>query len=1262
MSIESLDEAKKRESPQETEARITQEDDALLHDIEELKESGKITDEGADAMIELMGKKHDIERATGVPFSSLEAFEEFDVLALNEDAHFLPDVEKKFKQGKKYIFEDHEWVFMGIDPDDGEWEFRREGEGGGIESHSANAAELATLFSVAAASLTGEKPASQKDPGEEIEVVMEKNPTQYKSRRITQVLEGPTDDAIRILRSLARDAKTEEERNEAATALTELGVSLEREVKEKVLGSTKEDRGSKEKEHNTLFFKLKTAVEHNDGVSDQMVTKLLDEKYGTEANAWAREELARRKEAHAVQTTSTQNRKEALHEQELNRKNLRDQRSNWENEGGAILGVRPPAIPKEKVGGKLESKKFSPLELRILNALNNKQGDTVPRETLEKNKHLPEVAEYLLKHLATKTEAESLQIPSVSRLSNRVIADAIEAAIDASKYPTAETPFEIKQGRKQNMRGGKENVPPLLPTQEIPISKERGGDSNDTDALARMEGEGGGMGWLGSKGGVEEYQPAVFHRNREIPRLVDEATPQEKIVVARIRVEKAKIKYGGQSEEYKDAARDLRVFEIAAMAGSTETEEGIIIDENEIVPSPKTGEEHTEVLALKEQLAKMTPGEREDAGWNLQNFGFQFEKIKNNIYSGTYGFVATHFEKNTTTGRFFTALKEQFEEKNAAVDEQMKRVEAKKKTGKGTGWFSQLSNVGYFTGNILKYGRIVSDIGGWTVMAPLRGVMIGSTMAASGLDAAKDARLENEEVKEKTRIADIEKAANEAWGVYARAMQKHGLDPEKDENTKVTAEELKKAYQEEIPKDLLARLTQNPDWFIHGADGPGLVQKVFETHITWAAKRMQGKLEKIDANAALSPAEKNKQKEALLVRFGRSKMLQDFDRMVSQEGLVDTLAMSSRYGSQAAKAVVYGMMAQSAYQLWDHFSEAFAVGSSKIPYADAPPDSANPEAFNAANFNKNIPEVVGRVLSVEELSALRSTGGVDNPVQANMDLHNKLIAAMGASKTPLSHEEIQSILGVKAALPPPETVASSYVVASGDNFTRILKANIPELKALSPLAQENVIQNFIHSLSLEEMKTIGITDVNKIQIGQNIHLDMLNEILLHKNVGGENIITHAQHLEGNAINPNSATLASSAEISAPVASRGIQGAWESLSVPERLAQVEGMAQRHIEEDIGKLFGKGPLEVWPKEWFSLRERDATDLLLQKDLPSTTENLPGYESDAVSKIQRYVQEQGLTTEKGFIPQKGETLSVFLLRVLKEKIMRDGQFSVR
>lgn len=370
-----------------------------------------------------------------------------------------------------------------------------------------------------------------------------------------------------------------------------------------------------------------------------------------------------------------------------------------------------------------------------------------------------------------------------------------------------------------------------------------------------------------------------------------------------------------------------------------------------------------------------------------------------------------------------------------------------------------------------------------------------------------------------------------------------------------------------------------------------------------------------------------------------------------------------------------------------------------VTAAEVAPDAASPDDFTAAHFNKNIAAVVGRTPSVQELIALRSTGGVDSPATANMDQHNALIGAISASRTPLSHEQIEAVMSGSTAtsngggaLPSPlDSVASErsgvvaleYHVQSGDKLTRIMQ-HLDALKDVPPEQQENIIQNFIRSLSDAEKTAIGITDLNNMPVDQTIHLDKLNELLLQKQVDGENLIAHAQQLGGET-----ATTTSTVEVSPeggllPVlesTSTSLQAGvptniaefdpsqrislWSEISDAHKHAYIAEAAPRHIAEDMSKLFAKGPFEEWPKEWASLRGRFVDDLLLQTEktdphtlLPRGTEEVPpGYEWSAVRKIQQYVADHGLTPEKGFVPHKHETLEEFLSRGLSERILRDG-----
>jgi hypothetical protein len=240
------------------------------------------------------------------------------------------------------------------------------------------------------------------------------------------------------------------------------------------------------------------------------------------------------------------------------------------------------------------------------------------------------------------------------------------------------------------------------------------------------------------------------------------------------------------------------------------------------------------------------------------------------------------------------------------------------------------------------------------------------------------------------------------------------------------------------------------------------------------------------------------------------------------------------------------------------------------------------------------------------------------------------------------------------------------------------------MKDLPQGQQENIIQNFIRSLSPEETRAIGITNVNEIAIGQHIKLDMLNELLESKQIGGENIIAHAATLDGvqdASVGPIEAGSEGTPDMLAeptPSLPQAVvpenvaelttaerTSLWEQLSDANKTTYVAEAVPRQIGADMSELFVKGPFEEWPKEWVSLRGRSAEEFLAQTEktdpralLPQGTERVPiGYEWSVVSKIQHYIEERGLNPEHGIAPRQHETLEDFLNRALSERILRDG-----
>ncbi len=324
---------------------------------------------------------------------------------------------------------------------------------------------------------------------------------------------------------------------------------------------------------------------------------------------------------------------------------------------------------------------------------------------------------------------------------------------------------------------------------------------------------------------------------------------------------------------------------------------------------PETVVEAQLVEAYREEFASLSPEEKKTAGINLNKIGFNIDKLLNKGLSGMGRTVGKGFDKDSTMGRFFAGYSKVYDDKNENLDERMKQIG----TGadKGVSYVvNRLTNVGYLTGNALKLGRIASG----TAMTPIFAVAVAGTL----VDAMKEARFENTDVKEKTRIQESDDAFDEAMAVLERAKKK-------SPDGEVTSEMLKKAYREEIPKDLLARLAESKESGVR----TNVVQKVFEWMIKQDANGMQKEIEKIENDSSLSPVEIEQKKEGLLARFGRSKRLQDYDRMLSQQGLVDTMAASGMLVGAIGKGAMVGFMAQSVGMLFENLADAITSRTSE---------------------------------------------------------------------------------------------------------------------------------------------------------------------------------------------------------------------------------------------------------------------------------------------------------------------------------------------
>ena len=422
---------------------------------------------------------------------------------------------------------------------------------------------------------------------------------------------------------------------------------------------------------------------------------------------------------------------------------------------------------------------------------------------------------------------------------------------------------------------------------------------------------------------------------------------------------------------------------------------------------------------VEEEIKNLSPEEKEKIGWGLSTIGFKVEKAKNDFFAAWLDpktdVLLSKINKNSTTGRFCKELRDSFIRDSKTAQEKATKI----KSGKEK---HRLSNASLLSGNLLRYGRALTDLTGFSLASPLRYVMMGGMATARLAEAGKEARLKNEGVIEKTRIQDADRAYDEAKKIYEKAQKK---------DANVSAEALKNAYLMEIPKDLQERIIRNP------STANTLIQKIVKIDLEDAIARLNNSIIKIEKNPKLSQEEKELKIEKLITK--QKKSLEDYDRIITQYGTVDALAMAGRYAQTAGKAVVavvtvetlvlsaeklFGTMSS----IYHHFHDAktaitsgASVPKEKIARPNSPkniqtkieehpgkiiPSSSAPAASEAPKITNNFTN--------EGIKFERGKGGV----QGILDLKKQIAAQYNGdySKAPESVRDFMNTDATKEAI------------------------------------------------------------------------------------------------------------------------------------------------------------------------------------------------------------------------------------------------------
>ncbi|MDR3519790.1 MAG: hypothetical protein P4L63_02805 [Candidatus Pacebacteria bacterium] len=308
---------------------------------------------------------------------------------------------------------------------------------------------------------------------------------------------------------------------------------------------------------------------------------------------------------------------------------------------------------------------------------------------------------------------------------------------------------------------------------------------------------------------------------------------------------------------------------------------------------------------VEKEVGDMPEKEKLGLWKTLNTVGFSVEENKNKFFANIFGKIVkereSSREKNEEQGtleRFFRQM--QNDHKLSAEEAKRKKEAVIKGEGEWkTKTFRGAQNTGFLVKDLFRYGRMVTDFTGYTAASSMRYWMMVSMAINSLSKAAKETRFANTKLINQTRIEDANKAAEEAWRIYEKA----GGEFEEDGHSKgISNKALKDAYLKEMPKNLQERL-KNP------STANKFVENIISGAIEKGVGALQKHIEKIENDPKLSDEQK-KQKETSALKFFEAELV-DYDRMITQVGTVDQLALWAHVTQKISKGVVYVTTAQT---------------------------------------------------------------------------------------------------------------------------------------------------------------------------------------------------------------------------------------------------------------------------------------------------------------------------------------------------------------
>ncbi|MBI4090798.1 MAG: hypothetical protein HY422_02135 [Candidatus Komeilibacteria bacterium] len=582
----------------------------------------------------------------------------------------------------------------------------------------------------------------------------------------------------------------------------------------------------------------------------------------------------------------------------------------------------------------------------------------IPAQTFKSKKEMPP------DDPISKVQADMPEQVGGSKRYDREFLEVLRAT-PAERFSKESEPGTTRKEEKQP--GTQEVFADLLKTEQVPQAsrKERSTQRRKDDEKAWESGDSGSKALRGTKNNA----PKVPGTERPDSSLRSPASSSGPDPGELLRVKKTPSDGNGTGEltaeqlanPNLDTITDLHEPEDIreAVSAVVEAQGPARVEDLDRPQQPEAQEALDEVQKLPE---------KEKKSWveGMANIGFSIQAWKSKKLQRVYEFASRHVgskdEKGSTFSQGVNYVLRSYADFYAKQERgALNQIERKGKSG-----LAQSAGIMQGAGNLFKAGRVIFDVathGSLKYFNPFRHVTIGAIFVGRNAEILKEARLNAERVKEKTLVADVDRAYDEAQEIYQGAQHESGAVP--------TREDLDRAYDRFIPKNIIDRLNRakenealdaagemyrfasegKPEGFVPTKGDleqaserydkvkfvdrlnktdtnraafllSQMMQKVGEKHIRWAAERVSKKIAAIESSALPEPEQKAKIQK-LYAR--QKKFFADFDRMVSDAGTIDHLSYIGYNVEHAGKRAANILILDTARLLIGSALESSAV-------------------------------------------------------------------------------------------------------------------------------------------------------------------------------------------------------------------------------------------------------------------------------------------------------------------------------------------------